>query len=138
MIDLIFILIVVGVSITSLSNDTVKFEFCGLINPEPTKKLYITKITGNNLNEIKIFDSSNNILNIYNSGNMNNTNVISGGIINEGSNKIIFNSNLTNENIKHSASSFGLRQQGGKIITVKKESYTYEHKDNGKLNNKEE
>ena len=52
------------------------FHFSFVINPEPTKKLYITKITGNNLNEIKIFDSSNNILNIYNSGNMNNIKII--------------------------------------------------------------
>ena len=88
---------------------------------------------------IKYKLKTDNLDGSLNSGNMNNTNVISGGIINEGTNKIIFNSNLTKENIKHSASSFGLRQQGGKIITVKKEeSYTYEHKDNGKLNNKEE
>jgi hypothetical protein len=79
------------------------------------------------------FDSS------YNSGNMNNSNAISGSIKNEGNKKIIFNSNLTNENIKHSASTFGIRQQGGKIITMKKEeTYTYEHKDNGNLVNKEE
>ena len=69
----------------------------------------------------------------------NNSNAISGGIKNEGNKKIIFNSKLTNENIKHSASSFGLRQQGGKVITMKKEeTYTYEHKDNGNLSNKDE
>ena len=73
------------------------------------------------------------------SASMNNSNVISGVNKNEKNKKIIFNSKLTNENIKHSASSFGLRQQGGKVITVKKEeTYTYEHKDNGNLNNKDE
>jgi hypothetical protein len=73
------------------------------------------------------------------SASMNNSNVISGVNKNEKNKKIIFNSKLTNENIKHSASSFGLRQQGGKVITVKKEeTYTYEHKDNGNLNNKNE
>ena len=73
------------------------------------------------------------------SASMNNSNVISGVNKNEGNKKIIFNSKLTNENIKHSASSFGLRQHGGKVITVKKEeTYTYEHKDNGNLSNKDE
>ena len=73
------------------------------------------------------------------SASMNNSNVISGVNKNEKNKKIIFNSKLTNENIKHSASSFGLRQQGGKVITVKKEeTYTYEHKDNGNLSNKDE
>ena len=76
---------------------------------------------------------------ISSSASMNNNNTISGGNKNEVTKKIIFNSKLTNEDMKHSASTFGLRQQGGKVITMKKEeTYTYEHKDNGNLSNKDE
>ena len=73
------------------------------------------------------------------SGNIISGQNIYGNMENEGTKQIIFNSNLNSGNIKHSASTFGLRQEKGKIITVKKEEYyTYEHKDNGNLIDKEQ
>ena len=73
------------------------------------------------------------------SGNIISSQNIYGNMENEGTKQIIFNPNLNSGSIKHSASTFGLRQEKGKIITVKKEeSYTYEHKDNGNLIDKEQ
>ena len=73
------------------------------------------------------------------SGNINNSQNVYGNLENEGTKKIIFNSNLNSGIIKNSASSLGLRQEKGKIITVKKEeTYTYEHRDNGNLIDKEQ
>ena len=69
------------------------------------------------------------------SGNINNTQVISGDIDNEKNKKIIFKSNLTSERMKHSSSSYGIKRGGNLITKNKEEIYFYEHKDNGNLNN---
>lgn len=69
-------------------------------------------------------------------GNVSN-NIIPTGNIKEGFKKITFNSNLTSGNLQHSASTMGIRPGNGNIISMKKEAtYTYEHRDNGKLVNK--
>ena len=71
------------------------------------------------------------------SGNLNNNRIITCENFNENSKKIIYKSNLTNGNIKHSASSFGVAQGKSKIISMKKEQkYFYEHSDNRDLINK--
>ena len=38
--------------------------------------------------------------------------------------------------MKHCASTMGMRPGSGNIISMKKETYTYEHKDNGNIVNK--
>ena len=73
---------------------------------------------------------------LINSGNVNNTHIVSGGILKQGNKKFIINSHFNNESMKHSLSSFGLRQGKGNLISVRNEEiYSYEHKDNGNLNN---
>jgi len=73
---------------------------------------------------------------LINSGNVNNTHVVSGGILKQGNKKFIINSHFNNESMKHSLSSYGLRQGKGNLISVRNEEiYSYEHKDNGNLNN---
>ena len=70
------------------------------------------------------------------SKNENNSHVITGDIYNERNKKIIFKSNLTNENMKHSSSSNRIKIGKKNLIsTSKEETYFYEHKDNGNLNN---
>ena len=65
----------------------------------------------------------------------NNTQILTGDIVNERNKKIIFKSNLTSENLKHSSSSYGLTQNKGNYISMnKEETYVYEHKDNGNFN----
>ena len=76
----------------------------------------------------------NNIL-----GNMTSINKISEGMANEGKRKIIIKSNLTNEIMRHSSSSSGLRPIKGNITSVRKEeTYVYEHRDNGNFNNSDQ
>ena len=71
-----------------------------------------------------------------NSGNINNTHVISGSLLKQGNKKFIINSTLNGESMKHSSSSYELNQGKGYSFSMKKEEiYTYEHKDNGNLNN---
>ena len=56
--------------------------------------------------------------------------------MNQGNKKFIINSHFNNESMKHSLSSYGLRQGKGNLISVSNEEiYSYEHKDNGNLNN---
>ena len=65
----------------------------------------------------------------------NNTQILTGDIVNERNKKIIFKSNLTSENLKHSSSSYGLTQNKENFISMnKEETYVYEHKDNGNFN----
>ena len=71
-----------------------------------------------------------------NSGDINNTHVISGNFLKQGNKKFIINSTLNGESMKHSSSSYELKQGKGNSFSMKKEEiYTYEHKDNGNLNN---
>ena len=71
------------------------------------------------------------------SGNMSNSRIITCENYNDSSKRIIYKSNLTNENIKHSSSSFGIIPGKSKIISMKKEqTYFYDHSDNKDLINK--
>ena len=76
-------------------------------------------------------------MNLESSGNLSTTHMIPTTNSKEGIKKVTSKSNLTTGNMKHCASTMGMRPGSGHIVSMKKEStYTYEHRDNGNIVNK--
>ena len=80
---------------------------------------------------------SENKNDIVPSGNISTDRIMTSENYKDGSKTIIFNSKLSSANMKHSYSTYGISQEKGNVVSMKKEeTYFYEHRDNGNIVNK--
>ena len=80
---------------------------------------------------IKSREIGSNSNEIIGDGNMSHTRILTSGNFNYGSKKIIFNSNLSRGNIKHSVSTLGINKIKDNTISKRKEeTISFDYKDN--------